>query len=223
VAKFNVDDILSDLGIEPPDNPEHHAPRTRDKADDTPHKVDKAESSFTPLPSVPSNQRSFDTSVTVEHDPAVPVPPQPSRSSSVGASLRQVYTPPGDTQYPTLRDRLLAAEAATPKQITAAEQVVKQSADRRLVEVLIEQGADEQAVQSTLAQHAGLAFERIDLQKGFDGGFDGTILQRLTPEFCKAQQVIPLRVEGRTAVSQGRLVLGMALPSSVFTLERALP
>ena len=71
----------------------------------------------------------------------------------------------------------------------------------------------------TEAQHrrrvagAGLPFERIDLSKGLDGGFDGKLLQTLTPDFCKKNGVVPLRMDG------GRVVLGVTRPDDVFLLD----
>ena len=97
--------------------------------------------------------------------------------------------------------------------LTAAEQILKQTPGRSLVELLLEQGADEEAVQRAVAEHAGLPFEPIDLNAGLDGGFDGRLLQRLGPDFCKANGVLPLRTEG------SRVVIGSVKPDGVFVLD----
>ena len=53
---------------------------------------------------------------------------------------------------------------------------------------------DEASVQSAVAEHQGLGFERVDLDKGFDGGFDGKMLQRLGVNYCSEKKVLPLRM-----------------------------
>ena len=88
--------------------------------------------------------------------------------------------------------------------LAIAANVLKQSPGRRLVEVLSEQGADEALLQQAVADACGIAFERVDLEKGLDGGFDGKMLQRLTPEYCKDAMIAPLRREGQ------RVVIGVA-------------
>ncbi len=113
----------------------------------------------------------------------------------------------------TLQEYLLRTNAATPKQITQAEQVIAQSPGRQFADVLIEQGADEEAVYRGVAALAGVAFERVNIEAGFDGGVDGRMFQRLTGEYCKHALVLPLREEG------SRVVLGATRPEDVFLLD----
>ena len=176
------------------------------------HTVDQAERSFVGLPAVPTGQRSFRENVTVEHDPAVPVA-TPTSSSNVGQTLSSIYQPDVDAAPEPSRDlafTLLAIGGATEQQVAAAQQVVKQTPGRRLVDVLLEQGADELKLQQAVAQASGLSFERVDIVKGLDGGFDGRLVQRLTSEFCKLSGVLPLRVEGQV------VVVGIVNPDDVF-------
>ncbi|MFG0286492.1 MAG: GspE/PulE family protein [Phycisphaerales bacterium JB039] len=141
-----------------------------------------------------------------------------------GSGLSAVFAPtsgadpqqaaPADRQTPTrLGPELVRAGAITEAQLTAAENVLKQSPGARLVEVLLEQGADEAAVQEVVACMARLPFERVDLDKGLDGGFDGAMLQRLGVDFCKENLVLPLRTSGT------RAVIGVVRPDDVFLLD----
>jgi type IV pilus assembly protein PilB len=233
VGKFDLDNILSELGVKGDDAP---AARQRKKGDDRAdrkkHTIDKAESSFTSLPAVPSGQRSFGNQITVEHDPAVPVRTVNGRAVG-GETLSTVYQPDADDHAGARADlgQFLASKGAvTAQQLTAAQQVLKQAPGRRLVDLLIEQGADEGQVHAGVADFAGVPFERVDLAKGLDGGFDGTLLQRLTTEFCKENLVLPLRVEqsamslaagaeGIAALRSGRVVIGVTRPDDVFLFD----
>ncbi len=179
------------------------------------HTIDKAERAFASLPAVPTGQRSFRENITVDHDPAVPVAPAPANQPNVGQSLTDIYQPEAnDTQLTAPRADLpavlLATGAASAQQIASAQQVCKQTPGKRIAEVLIEQGCDELAVQQAVAQAADLPFERVDLAKGLDGGFDGKLTQRLTIEFCKQHGVLPLRTQGTI------VVLGILRPDDIF-------
>jgi type IV pilus assembly protein PilB len=235
VGKFDLDNILNELGVEGDEAP---ASRPRTKPADDPkqdrkkHTIDKAESSFTNLPAVPSGQRSYETQITVDHDPAVPIRTVNGRVVG-GETLSTLYQPDADDGQASPSDLgqfLVDRNAINAQQLTNAQQVLKQAPGRRLVEILVEQGADEGQVQAGVAEFAGVPFERIDLRAGLDGGFDGTLLQRLSPEFCKENLVIPLRVEqssmslaagaeGMSAIRNGRVVIGVTRPDDVFLLD----
>lgn len=228
MGKFDIDDILQDLGVGEQDSATSKRTRRAKGEDDEPvrkHMLDKGEKVFSPLPSVPSGQRSFTNSVTVEHDPAVPMksaaPPKPA----VGEALATIYQPDdvvvaaAGTQE--LGEFLVAVEAISVQQLSAAQNVLKTSPGRKITDVLIEQGCDEIKVYRAVAAQADVPFERIDLDKGLDGGFDGKMLQRLTAEFCKQYQVLPLRIartgNGPTATS--RVIIGSTTPDDVFLLD----
>jgi len=225
VSKRDIDDILSELGVDPnapaetlkrpalkapprEASPEKGEPKRR-------HAVDEAESAFTSLPSVPTGQRSFGRNHVVLDDPAVPKPGAAIAGPVVGDALSAIYQPDqgSGTSQAVISELLLQRGAATAAQVSTAQSVIRQSPGRTLVEVLVEQGADEAQVQACVAEVAGLPFEHIDLAKGLDGGFDGGLLQRLTPEFCKQHMVMPLRTEG------ARAVLGVAKPDDVFLID----
>ncbi len=213
MAKYNIDDILNELGADDSSNKDSRANTKK-------HRVDQAEQSFSPLPSVPANQRAFGSAAPdalIKPDPAVKSP-LASSAPSVGPAISEIYRPekPDPTAEPSFQELgalLVTRGALSADRLNVAQQVIKQSPGRRLSEVLLEQGVDETAVQQATAELAGIPFERIDLEKGLDGGFDGKLIQRLTPEFCKQNQVIPLRTEG------SRVILGATRADNVFMID----
>jgi len=213
VAKYNIDDILSELGV---DEKADAGPRAGAKAPARRHRIDEAEASFSPLPSMPANQRGFGMAAPAEGaDPAVREAPRTAIVPTVGPAISEIYRPEegGADKGRELGEMLLARNVVTGDRLTVAQQVIRQSPGRRLAEVLVEQGADEASVQAAVAELSGVPFERIDLEKGLDGGFDGKLLQRLTPEFCKQNLVIPLRTEG------SRVVVAATNGDNVFLLD----
>jgi type IV pilus assembly protein PilB len=204
VGKYNIDDILDGLGMGDEGDPKR---RKR-------HRIDQAELSFSPLPSMPANQPDAPKR---PDDPAVPVPPAQGPASNVGQSLSDIYNPEeaGAQAAPAqdLGQLLLARNVINEERLQVAQQIIKQSPGKKLHEVLIEQGVDEAAVVQGIAEIARVPFERVDLDKALDGGFDGILLQRLTPEFCKLHLVLPLRMEGQ------RAVVGVTRPDDVAILD----
>ncbi|MEK6701869.1 MAG: ATPase, T2SS/T4P/T4SS family, partial [Planctomycetota bacterium] len=194
MAKYNIDDILSDLGMG------DESPRRGGAVKK--HRIDKAESSFSQLPAVPANQPRETDARPGAADPAVPVAPAQAAPVTVGNALSDLYQPdPSLEDAPReLGELLLGQGAITAESLANAQSIIKQSPGRRLADVLVEMGADEAAVQHGVAVVERVPFERIDLEKGLEGGFDGRLLQRLTPEFCVQHLVIPLRTEGNRPV-----------------------
>ncbi len=225
------DDVLRDLGVDDPSDtvtsgpvprapagvkPAHGTTPPPPPAAPTPprrHAIDLAEQAFSPLPAVPTGQRSANRNVIVENDPAVPVGPAPLPTPKVGEALSEIFQggalPPGAD----LGDVLIERGVATPAQVSTSRQVVKQTPGRRLAEVLVEQGCEDAKVQATVAEIAGVPFERIDMAKGVDGGWDGKLLQRLSVPFCQETMVVPLRMDGT------RAVIGLLRPDDVFLVD----
>ncbi|MEO1007782.1 MAG: ATPase, T2SS/T4P/T4SS family [Planctomycetota bacterium] len=207
MSKHNLDDILSELGGDP------SKPGKSGK-----HRIDESEEAFSPLPSMPAHQGA-DAKQSIEDDPAVKRHTD-APEAQVGKAISDVLSPEelgegfadeGDTSE--LADALIASGTVGAGDVAEAQNIVRQTPGRRLVDVLIERGADEAGVQQAVATANGLAFERVDLDRGLDGGFDGMMLQRLGGEFCKEQQVLPLRMEGQ------RAVIGLVRPDDVFLLD----
>lgn len=209
MAKYNIDDILSELGV------------AGDKADPAKDrrlpkgKGDEAEegASFSPLPSMPANQRNF------ANDEVAPERPRPHvvrEQSTVAAASSDLYKPESnanDDAVVELGQYLISKGIITADKLSVAQGVVRGSPGRKLEDVLVEQGADEVALVEARATIAGIPFERVDLDRGLDGGFDGKLLQRLTPEFCKKNLVLPLRTEG------SRVVVGATEAENVFLVD----
>ncbi len=227
MAKYNIDDILNELGIDAPPNKGGGAggeDKKKPKAlQANRHRIDEAPESFNPIPSVPANQGTRRAGGGAQKDPAVPKPPRQAPRATVGPAVAEIYQPETPGAGENAGDAgaggsdaghvLLNKGAVSAQQLANALQVIKQSPGRQLVDVLIEQGADEVAVQKALAEQAGVPFERIDLDKGLDGGIDGRLLQRLTPEFCRDHHVMPLRMEG------SRAVVGATRADDVFLVD----
>ncbi|MFO0830764.1 MAG: ATPase, T2SS/T4P/T4SS family [Phycisphaerales bacterium] len=203
MAKYNIDDILSELGV---GEAGKQAPARK-------HTIDKAESAFSPLPNVPAHQGTLARSQQ-PGDPA-------GRSAgtitpSVGPAVADVYKAEGGAEAVNtdeLESLLLSRNVIAPDKLETAKAVVKSSPGRKLVDVLSEQGIDEGSLQAIVAEVNGLPFERISMEKGLDGGFDGRLMQRLTTQFCKQNMVIPLRTEG------SRVVVATTQPDNVFLLD----
>ncbi|MDF1808249.1 MAG: GspE/PulE family protein [Phycisphaerales bacterium] len=215
----NIDDILNELGVDSDSDESKRSVRKR-KAPVRPdkHSLDQRPGSFSPLPPMPSSQIRYgeDGSGSVDEDPAVLQKRARDSEPGVGNAMLDVYRPEGDLSEDLsneLSELLIEHEAITREQLTVVEQVIKQSPGKGMIDVLFEQGADEEAIQRVVAMHSGLGFERVDFEKGLDGGFDGKLLQRLGLDFCMANLVLPLRTEG------SRVVVGSINPSDVFTID----
>ncbi|QYK47382.1 MAG: Flp pilus assembly complex ATPase component TadA [Phycisphaeraceae bacterium] len=217
MAKYNIDDILSELGVQKGEEGRRALPRDPRKQ----HRIDREEAAFSPLPAMPANQKVFQTAdeadETMSIDPAVRSRPELAPKPTVGPALSEVYTPSPGAIVPTgtsdLGQLLAAKGVITPEQLMTAQNVIRQSPGRSLIEVLLEQGVMEAPIQQAVAEMKGLPFERVDVEKGLDGGFDGKLLQRLTPEFCKQHMVLPLRMEG------ARAVVGAVNADDVFLID----
>jgi type IV pilus assembly protein PilB len=196
LAKHKIDDILSELGVSggkgaPREAPAPRAPGRRGRPDAAPEFAEM--------------QRA-----ATDDPPATAPAPGPG-----GQALSEIYIP--DTDAPPsaaeLGDLLLSKGVITAQALNTAQSVIKQSPGRRLVDVLVEQGADEAGLQQAVAEHAGIPFERIELGKNREGGFEAGLLQRLTTDFCKTHQVVPLRREGT------RAVVGATRTDDVFLID----
>ena len=211
----NVDsDAVEDTAVGTP--PGKGDAKHSEKKQKRPGRSAKQAESFSPLPPMPSGQRMYGENGRQVDDPAVPEGAGNGPVQSVGKAVNEIYQPDADgdeIEATGLEQVLLEHEAATGETLSSALNVLKQSPGKRLADILIEQGADEEAVQRCVAEHAGLQFERIDVEAGLEGGYDGRMLQRLTAEFAKQHHVLPLRTEG------SRVVVGATTPDDVVLLD----
>jgi len=213
VGRYNIDDILDRLGSDDEqDESPRQLPRGSDADRPKPHSIDRAEHAFSQLPAAPANQRRVQSA----DDPAVKEAPAEAPIARVGEAVSELYNPDaqGDDEVTRQVGEVLVDRGAISReQLTAANQIVRQTPGSDLVEILISQGGDESAIQRAVAELAGVRFERIDLDKGLDGGFDWKLLQRLGTDYCKKNLVIPLRTEG------SRVVIGTTNPNDVFQID----
>ncbi len=232
MAKHNIDDILSELGLGDEDGRKIARAHTKPIAaapQQAPAAAEPADRTYSPIPSAPANQKLYNDSTggrggspgPEEAPQRAGVPDaaaagQSPPASSIGPAISTVYNPeddaaagaadgPGGTGEEfddpgDLAAVLIARHAVTADRLQTAQAICKQSPNKNLVDVLIENGADESAVLQCLAITLRIPFERIRLDLGLNGGFDGTLLQRLTTDFCRQHQVIPLRIDGTRAV-----------------------
>ena len=208
-GKINIDDILSQLGAD--EDSAKAAPRRSSPKAGPEHAIDKAEESFSTLPSMPSGQHRYgQTEESTAEDDAID-----DVVIEEAADQREFDPNPmeSDSETVELGDLMVKHGVITGEQLAAAEGIIKQSPGRRLPDVLVEQGVNEEGVQRAVAKIAGVPFERIDIDSGIDGGFDGKLLQRLGIDFCKANSVLPLRTEG------SRTVIGATSPDDVFLFD----
>jgi type IV pilus assembly protein PilB len=207
VAKYNIDDILSELGVAS-DKPDAAKSRRlpKGKSEDA-----GGEATYSPLPSMPANQRTF-----LKDDNDTPRAHVVRENSTVAPASSDLYKPEthaSDDAIVELGQFLVAKGIITAEKLSVAQGVVRGSPGRKLEDVLVEQGTDEVALIEARAEIAGIPFERVDLDRGLEGGFDGKLLQRLTPDFCIRNLVLPLRTEG------SRVVIGATQAENVFLID----
>ncbi len=129
-------------------------------------------------------------------------------------ALSSLYTPEeagGAGDGGDIGQQLLDRGVVESEQLDAAQRVLKQAPGRHLSEILIEAGVDEVAVQEIVASESRLPFARAEIDDS--DSFDAKLLNRLGPEYCKENLVLPLRREG------SRLLIGTASPDDVFLLD----
>jgi type IV pilus assembly protein PilB len=218
LGKFDIDNILSELGVK---SGAKRPGRGGGQGAPAPRQL--------PTPGAgaaqaPPTERTFLQEIELDAEPdQAPSPPPASAGARAPAeTLSPVYEPERRDQIERTGDVgqfLLSRNAISAQQLSAAQHILRQAPGRRLTEILIEQGADEVAVQSGAAEMAGVPFERIDVSLGVDGGFDGKLMQRLGADFCKERLVLPLRVEGGAGGGLARVILGATRPDDVFLVD----
>ena len=181
MAKYNIDDILNELGVD------GGVAGTKGKAKLTEpagkqHRIDQAESTFSPLPAMPANQRSFGQgAISPVSDPAVKDPIKSSSEPSVGPAVSDIYSPDaggGGDRSEGLGELLLSKTVINAERLTSAlagGQVVEPAPWRTCWSS--KRAWTRPRCRRPWPSFRGSAFERVDLAKGLDGGFDGKLLQ----------------------------------------------
>jgi len=210
VGKFDLDRLLNDLGVD--DDAPAPAPPERAASGGEGHaEADRVRLAKALKPTINSTSAigkpaggPNSTGETVDLD-----------VWSVGSWL-DVYRPedgPTTGRVQELRDYLLSEAIVEPRAMTAAETIVRQTPGASLIEVLLDQGTDEEKLLRAVAKVSGLGFERVNVDRGPDLCCDAAAVQRLGVAFCKAGSVLPLRTEGQ------RLVVATSRPDDVFVLD----
>ncbi len=146
-----------------------------------------------------------DPAESAGHDPPVPL--------GQNESLSDLWSPEeelGASHHATdLGQALLDAGAITATQLDTARTVASRSPGKALLDIFYEMGVDEPALQAVVASIAGFDFERIKTANDIDL----KLVNRLTPNFCKDNGVMPLRMAGN------RLVLGITHPDNLLLID----
>jgi type IV pilus assembly protein PilB len=220
MAKFNLDDLMKDLG-----QPNPAAPKESSPPPATPAGVEAGGDAATSNAPAASPSRPF-----VRNDPReVPRPPDLT-SGGLGNSIVPV---PREDDPLRLRpddglNEIIPTDAIVPfgrevdpvtnyRPIGAGDDLGQVLVDRDIItpeqlETLRRmQKQGKGAIQAVIAEANRLPFERIDASE--PDSIDHKFMNRLGPEFCESSLVIPIRREGK------RLVVGTASPDDVFLLD----
>ncbi|MEL7483629.1 MAG: ATPase, T2SS/T4P/T4SS family, partial [Planctomycetota bacterium] len=200
---------LTNIEPEPVDVPEAPAPMPTDEPEAEPESGSQLAPPSEPSPV--STDATPPANATNDGDGMISINP----GGAASAGMSDLFTPDSATLGTVQRSLAddLADAGISREQITAAEKVAASTPGKDVAIVLVEQGVDEVAIQSAVARHHGLPFERIDQTAGLDGAFDGGMLQRLGMPFCAEHKVLPLRMEGK------RAIVASARPDIAFELD----
>jgi type IV pilus assembly protein PilB len=133
------------------------------------------------------------------------------RPSHHDEDLSELWTPDAEHEGNTLDELLVSRGIATAEQVVGAQRIQKQAPGRHYVEILREQGIDERAAQSVIAELARMPFVVIDAKA--QDAFDRGLFQKLGADFCRNNQVLPLRAEG------SRPIVATANADDVFLVD----
>ena len=227
MGKFNLDDLLNDLAPDgkptQPGGDSHATPPRPPKADERPARdpvLTAGDPSFFVRKDPQDIPRPPDLSGTglgTSFEPALAAgkaDPTRIRPDDALADIYHHEEQDNDPEHEQASDfgrRLMEKGVINSEQLATARRVLKQTPGKHLWQIIIELGVDEAAVQEQVAQDARLPFERIDPEDA--RAYDLKALDRLTPEYCKANLVLPLRQEG------ARMVVGTVNPDDVFLLD----
>jgi type IV pilus assembly protein PilB len=223
MGRFNIDDILSQLGAPNPKAPKERAPQAPQPAS-TPSSSEPLRADNKPSGKTADQLADLDDAIAELGDedereygeiigdapastPAPTPAPEPAspaasaggdtkraRASHEDEDLEELWTPDADHVGETLESILVSRGIATQEQVLAATRLQKQAPGRLYVEILKEQGVDERGAQSVIAELARMPFVTIDAKAA--DAFDRPMVQKLGADFCRTNLVLPLRLEG---------------------------
>lgn len=221
MGRFDVDNLLSELGVPRKAKPEAPSAPVDEKQESPVHPEplekdtpipDAADSAPSPAGPTPSDQT---TAAKAPPANATTDSPKPPKQFEADEALGLLWGPKSDAQAPAaasaqdLAKILCERKVITPAQLNTLQTNLRQSPGRAIIDALIDMGADEVRVQEIVAQLHDLPFERIGLQDGFHSG----LYNRLGSATCEEHQILPLRRE------DGCIYLGIVNPANVFVLD----
>jgi len=241
MGRFNIDDILKQLGAPNPNAPKERVPGLKSVASAASSAAASEGRTGGQAPSAPSDEQDPDVAAAFEAELSVAAPaaaddderedaeygataesaaPSPApapvaapapRPSHHDEDLAELWSPDESHVGETLEELLVTRGIAGPEQIVAAQRIQKQAPGRHYIEILREQGINERAAQAVIAELARMPFATIDA-KSHDA-FDHGLFQKLGADFCTSNQVLPLRSEG------SRPVVAIANADDVFLVD----
>ncbi len=250
MSDIDLDQLLDELGVSLDDTLE--TTRSAGNASGAPRPTGGAETPASPMASPPPEAPSSAPLTPPDEDddggntddatddaaptmagPATPgVAPEPVQAPAIAStvsSLRLIYDPKTDPERierPSFGTLLAERGVIEKKVLTAARTVLKQSPGLRLLDVLRDQGADEVAMLTLLAESMGLRFRRVAVDVVDEGEQaeeaapdavrpSGTLIQRMGSEYCKESSILPLAIDGE------RIIFATSRPDDAYTIEDA--
>jgi type IV pilus assembly protein PilB len=130
-----------------------------------------------------------------------------------GDSLSDLWSPDDDENVvmplSDLGVILQQTGAISDAQLANAKSIVARNPSRRVADVYHELGIDSVAIQKAVARVADMEFEHV----GTLDDVETLLIKRLTPEYCKANRVLPLRKLGN------RVVVGVVDPDNLLIVD----
>ena len=226
MGRFNIDDILKQLGAPNPKAPVERVPRLDPAATPADPSARRAQpDAVSPEIEAAFEQELAEIDEDAEYGSSEPAPqgstqapsPAPSQPSPQAKphhhdeDLDEVWSPDEGSAGESLEELLMSRGIATSEQILSAQRLQKQAPGRLYIDILRDQGVNERAAQAVIAELARMAFVEIDAKA--PNAFDHDLFQKLGADFCRTSMVLPLRSEG------SRPVVATANADDVFLVD----
>lgn len=145
-----------------------------------------------------------------EIDPAMAISDSTLRPTRPDDALRDLFVP-GEEETDDGSDLLESLESrgiVDAEVASNARRVLEQSPDRRVLDVLVDMGIEEEDIQTVVAECARIPFLRVKFEHA-----DSDAVHRIGRDFCRERMVIPIRTEGT------RAIIATTSPNDVFLLD----
>ena len=238
MGRFNIDDILKQLGAPNPKAPVERVPKVdpvqaagdgassrRAAGAESPEIARAFEQELAGLEPAAADAESDEDAEYGSADAPAPDAPAPEAPASAPApaptqalrpnhhdeDLDEVWSPDDASASASLEDILVERGIATSEQILSAQRLQKQAPGRLYIDILRDQGVAERAAQAVIAELARMAFIEIDAKA--PNAFDHELFQKLGADFCRTSMVLPIRNEG------SRPIVATANADDVFLVD----